>query len=54
MDKIDWLLIKTLYSDRSMAKAAEKLFISQPAVSYRLTRWSRNSTRFCFCAITRA
>ena len=48
MDTIDWLLIRTLYSDRSMAKAAEKLFISQPAVSYRLTRMEQEFDEILF------
>ena len=48
MDKIDWLLLKTLYSDKSMAKAAEKLFISQPAVSYRMTRMEQEFDQVLF------
>ena len=38
MDQIDWRLLKILYQEKSMVKAAEQLFISQPAISYRLTR----------------
>ena len=38
MDLIDWKLLKILYQEKSMIKAAEQLFISQPAVSYRLSK----------------
>ncbi len=38
MDKTDWLLLKVLHKEKSMVKASEQLFISQPAISYRLTR----------------
>lgn len=38
MDQIDWQLLKILHQEKSMVKAAEQLFISQPAISYRLTR----------------
>ncbi len=48
MDKTDWLLVKTLYNEKSMAKAAEKLFISQPAVSYRMTRMEQEFDQVLF------
>ncbi len=38
MDQTDWKLLKILQQEKSMVKAAERLFISQPAISYRLTR----------------
>lgn len=38
MDQTDWKLLKILYQEKSMVKASERLFISQPAISYRLTR----------------
>lgn len=38
MDQTDWKLLKILHQEKSMVKASERLFISQPAISYRLTR----------------
>lgn len=48
MDKTDWLLIKALYTHKSMAKAAETLFLSQPAVSYRMTKMEREFEQTLF------
>ncbi|WP_141335798.1 LysR family transcriptional regulator [Paenibacillus sp. tmac-D7] len=36
MDEKDWLIIKTLYEKKSISKAAELLYISQPALTYRI------------------
>lgn len=36
MDQQDWQIIKTLYEEKSMTKTAAKLYLSQPALSYRL------------------
>lgn len=36
MDYKDWLILKTIREEQSLTKAAERLFISQPALSYRL------------------
>jgi DNA-binding transcriptional LysR family regulator len=36
MDDKDWLILKTIHEEQSLTKAAERLFISQPALSYRL------------------
>jgi DNA-binding transcriptional LysR family regulator len=36
MDTRDWLIIKTLYEEKNITKAAEKLYISQPALTNRL------------------
>ncbi|ARK29764.1 LysR family transcriptional regulator [Halalkalibacter krulwichiae] len=36
MDEKDWLILKTIYEEKNITKAAEKLFISQPALTYRL------------------
>ena len=44
MDQTDWKLLKILQQEKSMVKAAERLFISQPAISYRLTFQSVWST----------
>ena len=32
----DWLIIKTLYEEKNITKTAEKLYITQPALTYRL------------------
>lgn len=36
MNEKDWELLQTLYEMKNITKAAEKLFISQPALTYRL------------------
>lgn len=36
MDEKDWRLLKVLHEEKNITKAAEKLFVSQPALSYRL------------------
>ncbi|MDL2264214.1 LysR family transcriptional regulator [Synergistaceae bacterium OttesenSCG-928-I11] len=38
MDKKDWELVKAIHQEGSAIKAAEKLFLSQPAVSYRIKK----------------
>ncbi|PPA69123.1 LysR family transcriptional regulator [Jeotgalibacillus proteolyticus] len=36
MDQKDWQILKAIAEEKSLTKAAEKLFITQPALSYRL------------------
>ncbi|MGG3693616.1 LysR family transcriptional regulator [Heyndrickxia ginsengihumi] len=36
MDEKDWIMLQCLYEERNITKAAEKLYISQPAMTYRL------------------
>ncbi|WP_158738039.1 LysR family transcriptional regulator [Alteribacillus sp. YIM 98480] len=36
MDKKDWDILNAIEEEKSLTKAAEKLFITQPALSYRL------------------
>jgi DNA-binding transcriptional LysR family regulator len=36
MDEKDWNMLITLYEERNITKAAERLYISQPALTYRL------------------
>ncbi|WP_096439059.1 LysR family transcriptional regulator [Alteribacter populi] len=36
MDEKDWLILKTLNEERNITRASEKLFISQPALTYRI------------------
>ncbi len=38
MDKIDWEILKLIKTEKTMIKVSEKIFISQPAISYRLTK----------------
>lgn len=38
MDEKDWQLLKTLHHEKSASKAADKLFWSQAALSYRLSK----------------
>lgn len=53
MDKTDWLLLKALYKEKSMAKAAESLFLSQPAVSYRMNRMEQEYKQTLFSRTNR-
>lgn len=36
MDEKDWIAIKVLYEERNISKASERLYVSQPALTYRL------------------
>ncbi len=36
MDEKDWIILQTLYEERNITKAAQRLYISQPALSYRI------------------
>lgn len=36
MDERDWVVLKTLYDEKNITKAAQQLFISQPALTHRL------------------
>lgn len=36
MDEKDWSMLVTLYEERNITKAAQRLFISQPALTYRI------------------
>jgi len=38
MDANDWKILKTINENRSLTKAAEHLFISQPSLSYRISK----------------
>lgn len=36
MDHKDWLILKTISEEKNLTKAAERLYLSQPALSYRV------------------
>ena len=36
MDEKDWNAIRVLYEEKNISRAAERLYISQPALTYRL------------------
>lgn len=36
MDNKDWLILQTVYAEKNITKAAERLYISQPTLTYRL------------------
>lgn len=36
MDEKDWTAIRVLYEEKNITRAAERLFVSQPALTYRL------------------
>lgn len=38
MERTDWLLMQKIYHTPSMSKVAEQMFITQPAVAYRLKK----------------
>ncbi len=48
MDRTDWTLLSIIDREKNMSKAAEKLFISQPAISYRLSRMEAEFGRTLF------
>ena len=41
MDEKDWNAIKILYEEKNISRAAERLYISQPALTYRLKNLER-------------
>ena len=53
MDKIDWRILQEIYTEKSMLKVSEKLYISQPAVSYRLSKMESEFKRPLFIRNTR-
>ena len=36
MDEKDWIALRVLYEEKNISRAAERLYISQPALTYRL------------------
>lgn len=41
MDEKDWIAIRILYEEKNISRAAERLYISQPALTYRLKNLER-------------
>lgn len=41
MNEKDWTILHTIYEERNITKAAEKLYLSQPALTYRLQQLER-------------
>lgn len=41
MDSRDWKILKVISEERSLTKAAERLFISQPSLTYRLNKMEK-------------
>lgn len=41
MNEKDWVILQTLLENHNITKAAEKLYISQPAITYRLQQIER-------------
>jgi DNA-binding transcriptional LysR family regulator len=38
MDSLDWRMLETIAEEKSLTKAAQRLYISQPSLTYRLKR----------------
>src|SRR5881394_2029418 len=41
MNEKDWIILQTIFEEHNISKAAEKLYISQPALTYRLQQLER-------------
>lgn len=41
MEQKDWIILKTVAEEKNVTKASERLYISQPALSYRLKNMER-------------
>lgn len=38
MDKRDWFILKTVFEEKNLTRASEKLYVSQPSLSYRIKK----------------
>ena len=38
MEQLDWKILQIIHAEKTISKTAEKLYISQPAVSYRMSQ----------------
>lgn len=38
MELLDWLVLQEIYRNKSLSRAAEELFLSQPAITYRVNK----------------
>lgn len=48
MDSMDWVILKTIYETKNITKAAKLLFMSQPALTYRLQNLEKEFGRPMF------
>lgn len=48
MDSIDWEILRYIVSEKSMIRAADRMFLSQPAISYRLNRMEEEFEKVLF------
>ena len=53
MDKTDWLILQEIFKEKSISKVADKLFVSQPAISYRLQKMESEFQRSLFIRTTK-
>lgn len=42
LDTRDWEILKILYEEKNLTRAGQKLFISQPAITYRIRQLEKN------------
>lgn len=45
LDSKDWLILKTIHEEKNITKAAQRLFISQPAITYRIQQLEKEFDR---------
>ncbi|HSK69601.1 MAG TPA: LysR family transcriptional regulator [Candidatus Limnocylindria bacterium] len=48
METIDWLVLQEIHRHKSLSKAGESLFLSQPAITYRVNRMETEFGRALF------
>lgn len=54
MDEKDWNAIRILYEEKNISRASERLYISQPALTYRLKNLEKEfGTRYPFSRLLR-
>lgn len=48
METIDWMVLQAIYKHKSLSAAAESLFLSQPAITYRVNKMESEFGRALF------